>query len=82
MHHRTDLAAGQVTNHDRVLIELVERPDSPAFIAINWPLKASVSTVEAFPTTAAKAAAFFAQASTKLQGSAETADCDWPAPSD
>jgi hypothetical protein len=66
MHHRTDLAAGQVTNHDRVLIELVERPDSPAFIAINWPLKASVSTVEAFPTTAAKAAAFFAQASTKL----------------
>jgi hypothetical protein len=46
MPNRTDLAAGQVTNHDRIVIELIQPPHSPAFIAITWPLKASISTVE------------------------------------
>jgi hypothetical protein len=40
--NRTDLAAGQVTNHDRILIDLIQPPDSPAFIAITRPLKASI----------------------------------------
>ena len=66
MHHRTDLAAGQVTNHDRILIELIQPLDSPAFIAITWPLKASISTVDAFPAVAARAAQLFGKAATAL----------------
>jgi hypothetical protein len=65
MHQRTDLASGQVTNHDRILIELIQPLDRPPFIAVNWPVKASVSTVEAFPAVASKAA-LFAQAATRL----------------
>ena len=66
MHNRIDLASGQVNNHDRIIIGLVQPLDSPPFIAIAWPLKASVSTVEAFPAVASKAAALFAQAATRL----------------
>jgi hypothetical protein len=43
-----------------------EPPDSPAFIAVNWPVKASVSTVEVFPAVASRAATLFATAATKL----------------
>ena len=66
MHNRTDLAAGTSAATIGILIEPVQPPDSPSFIAVNSPLKASVSTVEAFPATAAKAASLFAQASTRL----------------
>ena len=66
MHNRTDLASGQVTNTDRIIIELIQPPDSPAFITIAWPVKASVATVDAFPTTAAKAASLCAHASIRL----------------
>jgi hypothetical protein len=66
MHHRTDLAAGTINGHDRILIELIQPPDSPPFVSVAWPLKASVSTVEAFPAVASKAAALFAQAATRL----------------
>jgi hypothetical protein len=66
MHQRTDLASGQVTNTDRILIELIQPPDSPPLVSVAWPLKASVSSVEAFPAVASKAAALFAQAATRL----------------
>jgi hypothetical protein len=66
MHNRTDLAAGTINGHDRILIELIQPPDSPAFITIAWPVKASVASVEAFPAVASKAAALFAQAATRL----------------
>jgi hypothetical protein len=66
MHNRTGLAAGQVTNHDSILIELIQPPDSPAFIAIMWPQKPSISTVEAFPGVTSKAATLFATAATRL----------------
>jgi hypothetical protein len=66
VNHRIDLASGQVTNTDRILIELVQPPDSPAFITIAWPVKASVASVEAFPAVASKAAALFAQAAVRL----------------
>ena len=66
MHQRTDIAAGQVTNTDRIIIELVQPPDSPPVIAINWPQKTSVVTLEAFPAVANKAASLFAQAATRL----------------
>jgi hypothetical protein len=66
MHHRTDLASGTINGHDRITVELVQPPDSPALVAVSWPLKASVSTVEAFPAVASKAAALFAQAATRL----------------
>jgi hypothetical protein len=33
-----------INGHDRIIIELVQPLDSPAFIAVAWPLKTSVST--------------------------------------
>jgi hypothetical protein len=66
MHQRTDLASGVVNGNDRILVELIQPPDSAAFVAITWPLKASIATVEAFPTVASRAATLFASAATKL----------------
>jgi hypothetical protein len=66
MHQRIDLAAGAINASDRIVIELIVPPDTPPVIAINWPLKACVSTVDAFPAAASKAASLFAQASTRL----------------
>jgi hypothetical protein len=66
MSKRTDLAAGQINSHDTITVELVEPPNSPPFIAITWPLKATATTVGAFPAVASRAASLFAQAATKL----------------
>jgi hypothetical protein len=66
VHHRTDLASAPINGADRILIELIQPPDSPAFVAVTWSLKASISTVEAFPALASKAATLLAQAATKL----------------
>jgi hypothetical protein len=52
--------------HDRILIELIEPPDTTALIAITWPLKASISTMEIFPAVAGRAATLFAAAATRL----------------
>jgi hypothetical protein len=44
MHNPPDLADAMINGHDRIIIELVQPLDSPAFIAVAWPLKTSVST--------------------------------------
>jgi hypothetical protein len=59
------LASGLI-NHDRILVEVIQPPDSAAFITITWPLKASISTVETFPALASRAATLFAHAATRL----------------
>ena len=66
MNQRTDLAAGAINGHDRIIVELIQPPDSPPIIAINWPLKPTVSTVDRFPAVAAEVARLFASASTAL----------------
>jgi hypothetical protein len=36
MHQRTDLANGLVNGSDRLLVELIQPTDTPAFIAVTW----------------------------------------------
>jgi hypothetical protein len=52
MHQRTDLASGMV-NHDRLLVELIEPPDSPAFVAVTWPSASTICTPVSYPAVAA-----------------------------
>jgi hypothetical protein len=66
MHQRTDLATGLINGHDRVNVELIQPPDSPPIVAINWPVKPTVSTVDRFPAVAAEVARLFASAATAL----------------
>jgi hypothetical protein len=44
MHKTTDLANGNITPTDRLIVELVEPdlPELPAVVAINWPPKPTV----------------------------------------
>jgi hypothetical protein len=40
----TQLASGQITNTDELVVELVEQLNLPPLIAIKWPAKATVCT--------------------------------------
>jgi hypothetical protein len=66
MHQRTDLAAGLINGRDRIIVELIQPPDSPPIVAINRPVKPTVSTVDRFPAVAAEVARLFASAATAL----------------
>ena len=37
MHERTDLSAGGLNGSDRLTVELIEPPDTPPIVKINWP---------------------------------------------
>jgi hypothetical protein len=65
MHHRADLASGMV-NHDRLLVELIEPADSPAFIAITWPSAATIVTPASYPAVAAAITRIIAESATAL----------------
>jgi hypothetical protein len=65
MHQRTDLASGMV-NHDRLLIELIEPPDTQPIVAISWPSAATIATPANYPATAAAVARLFAESATAL----------------
>jgi len=66
MHKRTDLAAGAVNGHERLHVELLQPPDTPAFIAVNWPAKPTVATPEAYPAVAAAITRLIAESATAL----------------
>ena len=42
MSKSTTLAAGQITNHDHLTVELVKSSDTPPAVLIRWPLQPSV----------------------------------------
>jgi hypothetical protein len=63
---RTDLAAGPINGSDRLTIELVEPPDMPAFVAINWPPQSSVIDPKRFRDSAATVVRLFSEAHIKL----------------
>jgi hypothetical protein len=65
MHQRIDLAGGSV-NHGRLLVELIEPPDTPPIIAISWPSAATIGTPDAFPATAAAVARVFTESAIAL----------------
>ena len=49
MHKRTDLAAGTINGFDRLHVELIQPPDTPAFIAVNWPAAATICHATQLP---------------------------------
>jgi hypothetical protein len=65
MHQRTDLAAGSI-NGQRLLIELIEPIDAPAFIAVNWPSAATICTPASYPAVAAAITRIVAESATAL----------------
>ena len=62
----TELASGQLTATDHIIIELVEADETPAVIIVRWPVKATVMHPRRFPSGANTAAAAFAAAIVKL----------------
>jgi hypothetical protein len=66
MSNRTDLAAGQITQSARLLVELIERPDSPALVAIVWPAAPTVSRPAHFDQLAADVTRLLANAGIQL----------------
>ena len=66
MDKRTDLAAGQLGPTARLLVELLERPGSPALVAIVWPAAPTVSRPAHFDQLAADVTRLLANAGIKL----------------
>lgn len=65
MHQRSDLASGMV-NHDRLLVELIEPPNSPPIVAITWPNAVTVATSTSYPAVAAAITRIIAESATAL----------------
>ena len=68
MPNRTDLAAGPINGSDRLTVELIRPADTPAFIAVNWPSAATITTPDAYPSVAAAITRLIAESATTLAG--------------
>jgi hypothetical protein len=66
MPKRTELASGQVTNHDKLTIELIEPPDLPTIIRIGWPDKPSMCPPAQFDQAVAAAMRILSKAVVEL----------------
>jgi hypothetical protein len=66
MSKRTELAAGQITNDDKLTIELVEPPKLPAMIKIRWPDKPSLCPPAQFDQAVAAAMRILSNAVVEL----------------
>jgi hypothetical protein len=66
MPNRTELAVGQITNHDKLTIELIEPPDLPAVIRIRWPDKPSMCPPAQFDQAVAAAMRILSNAVVEL----------------
>jgi hypothetical protein len=62
----TTLAEGQITNHDKLTIELVEPAGLPPMIKIRWPDKPSLCPPAQFDAAVAAAMRIFANAVIEL----------------
>ena len=63
---RTDLASGLINGSDRLLVELIQPTDTPAFIAVTWPAKPTVATPANYPAVAAAITRLIAESATAL----------------
>ncbi len=63
---RTDLASGAVNGHDRIVVELIQPPDTPPIVAINWPSAATIATPANYPAIAAAVTKIIAESATAL----------------
>jgi hypothetical protein len=66
MNQRTDLAAGAINGHDRINVELIQPPDSPPIVAINWPAKPTVASPGNYPAVAVAITRIVAESATAL----------------
>jgi hypothetical protein len=66
MSKSTELARGYLNGADELVIILNQPGLEPPTVVVVWPQKASIATVEGFPTLASKAATLFAAAATRL----------------
>jgi hypothetical protein len=62
----TQLSSGLINRDDRLTVELVEPPGSPAVIILRWPQKPSITTPDAYSNVAAAAMQILAAAVTEL----------------
>jgi hypothetical protein len=62
----TELASGQLTSTETIIVELIETDETPAVVIVRWPSKPSVFHPRRFPDLAAMVARLFAEAATHL----------------
>jgi hypothetical protein len=62
----TELASGQLTSTETIIVELVEADQTPAVVIIKWPSKLTVLHPHRFGSAADNAARTFAAAVVKL----------------
>jgi hypothetical protein len=62
----TELASGQITAVDAVVIELVQADETPAVVIVRWPIKPTVLHPYRFPAVADVAVRTFAAAVVRL----------------
>jgi hypothetical protein len=62
----TELASGQLTGTQTIIVELIEADETPAAVIVRWPAKPSVFHPHRFPTAADNAARTFATAAVRL----------------
>jgi hypothetical protein len=66
MHQRTDLSAGSIDGSDRILIKLIEPPDTPPIVVVTWPAKPTVATPANYPAVAVAITRLIAESATAL----------------
>ena len=62
----TELASGQISSTETIIVELIEANETPAVVIVRWPSKPSVFHPRRFPDAAAMVARLFAEAATRL----------------
>jgi len=62
----TELASGQISSTETIIVELIEADETPAVVIVRWPAKATVIHPRRFPNAADNAARTFATAVVKL----------------
>ena len=68
MPKRTDLSAGNLNGSDRLTVELIQPPDMPPSVIVNWPRKPTICTPANYDQVAAAAMRLLAAASTAIAG--------------
>jgi hypothetical protein len=75
MPERTDLAGGSLNGSDRLVVELVEPPDTPPFIP-NWPPEPTVCAQAQFDQIVAAAMRLLSSAVVALAAIRSTGGCE------
>jgi hypothetical protein len=67
MHQTTQLAHGQISNHDEIVVIMLESMDgTPPLVQVHWPPSATTTTAATYPATAATIVRLIAESATAL----------------